>query len=97
LRDTFGEHCALALLVGHPIQRYAGSIAFSKEIGRHWTRDHLRELWAPEPFDSLFGSITDILRPDDDHVRALRAPLRANAFGRGAKRCIPGPSKRTDE
>jgi hypothetical protein len=70
LHATFGDTFRGCHLVGHPIPRLAGSLAFSKAAGRDWRyRDFLRT-WNMDPGDSRATSALVILGEEGDYIPA---------------------------
>jgi hypothetical protein len=59
-----------AHLIGPPILRYAGSLAYSRNVGRHWNHQHFLDLWGLKRGERLSEMLLEILGEDGDHVPA---------------------------
>jgi hypothetical protein len=59
-----------ANLIGHPIARLAGSLAYSKAVDRHFTHSKFLSLWGMAADNELARSLYAILGENGDHVPA---------------------------
>jgi hypothetical protein len=67
---SFGEAFRGAHLTGPPILRFAGSLAYSRDVGRHWDHQTFLDLWSIERGTPLSTTLLEILGEDGDHVPA---------------------------
>jgi len=70
LHAAFGETFKGGHLVGHPVPRLAGSLYFSREIGRVWKHAEYLAMWGMEPTDARAQTALAVLGEDGDHIPA---------------------------
>ncbi len=70
LNEAFGDRFRGAHLIAHPIVRFAGSLAISKEMGRHFTRQDFLTMWGLDRAHPISVALLPILGENDDHVPA---------------------------
>jgi hypothetical protein len=70
LKETIGDHFRGAHLVAHPIPRFAGSLAISKQMGRYFSHDDFLKLWDLDRSRPLSKILLPILGENGDHVPA---------------------------
>jgi hypothetical protein len=70
LEASFGPAFRGAHLIGPPIVRYAGSLAYSRDAGRHWNHETFLDLWNIDREDPLSLTLLELLGEDGDHVPA---------------------------
>jgi hypothetical protein len=70
LKRSFGCNFNGAHLMAHPIPRLAGSLAFSKEVSRHFTHDHFLNLWSLDRDNGISKKLLQILGESGDHIPA---------------------------
>lgn len=70
LHGAFGPAFRRAHLVGHPVNRLAGSLYFSQELGRVWKHQDFLDLWGMSRDDPRAVQARDILGEDGDHIPA---------------------------
>jgi hypothetical protein len=70
LKETIGDDFLGAHLMAHPIPRFAGSLAVSKQIGRHFSHDDFLKLWHLDRSSPLSEILLRLLDENGDHVPA---------------------------
>jgi hypothetical protein len=80
LREAFGDVFRGAHLVAHPVQRLAGSFAFSHDVGRKWNHADFLRLWNMDREDPRAVTARRVLGEDGDHIPA-HYMVNANTIG----------------
>jgi hypothetical protein len=70
LQEAIGAEFRGAHLVAHPIPRFAGSLAISKQMGRHFNHDDFLKLWTLDRSGRVSEMLLQILGENGDHVPA---------------------------
>lgn len=70
LTETFGEMFRGGILVGHPVQRLAGSFNFSHEVNRTWSHADFLSMWGMTPDDPRAVAAYSALGDEGDHIPA---------------------------
>jgi hypothetical protein len=70
VRVAFGEEFRGSHLIAHPVPRLAGSLAFSKVVGRDWRHRDFLKNWGMERDHPIARNALSILGEEGDHVPA---------------------------